>query len=133
MIRGLLLLIVAGVAFVAAGSAVAEEWTFVWVTSGTNGYSIAKGKAQVSLAGGKLDAQMIDDEGVEYTIRGTITKSKVRASFTVVDSDYFKSAPFSGTYLRKQWSGFAESQGRESISLSDGWNFLGLVREIRKP
>ena len=129
--RRLVLLIAATLALV--NSAAADEWTFVWVSSGINEYSVANGKAKVSRANGMLEAQMIDEEGVKYTLRGTIRKGKVTAAFTILESDYFSNSPFSGTYVRKQWFGFADSKGRESISLSDGWNFIGLVREIRQP
>jgi len=53
---------------------------------------VAKGKAQVSTADGKLEAQMTDEQGTEYRIRGAIKRSKVTASFTVLESDYFKNS-----------------------------------------
>ena len=121
-----LILLLAGI-----HSAHADEWVFVWIASGANDYTVSKGKAQVTLAGGKLEVRAVDREGIEYTLRGAIKKNAVTARFTVLESDYFKDSPFSGTYVRKLWSGFADSKGRESISLSDGWNFIGLVREIR--
>ena len=86
----------------------------------------------MSLVNGKLEAQMTDEEGVKYTLRGAIKKGKVTAAFTILESDHFNNSPFSGTYVRKRWSGFGDSKGRESISLSDGWNFIGLVRENRQ-
>ena len=131
MLRQLLVLIAAALTLVS--SAAADEWTFVWVSSGKNTYRLTNGKAEVSIANGTLEAQTIDEEGVKYALRGTIKKGKVTALFTILESDYFNNSPFSGTYVRKQWSGFADSKGRESISLSNGWNFIGLVREIRQP
>ena len=117
--------------FAGIHQAQADEWVFVWIASGVNDYTVSKGKAQVTLAAGKLEVHAVDKEGIEYTLRGVVKKNTVNARLTVLESDQFKDSPFSGTYIRKLWSGFADSKGRESISLSDGWNFIGLAREIR--
>ena len=111
--------------------AYADDWAFVWVSSGPKNYAVSKGKAQVILTGTKLEVHAVDEEGIEYTLRGTVKKNAVIATFTILESDYFKNSPFSGTYVRKLWSGIADSKGRESISLSDGWNFVGFTHEIR--
>jgi len=85
MPRRLLVLIAAALALV--NSAAADEWAFVWVSSGKNTYRLTNGKAEVSIANGTLEAQMIDEEGVKYALRSTIKKGEVTALFTILESD----------------------------------------------
>lgn len=127
------ILIAAGLSFCLALPVHADqtEWSFIWVASEGNKYSISEGKAKVVIKDGKLEAAMESTEGVEYKLSGVVAKSKINAKFTVVGSGYFIDSLFSGSYTIKRWSGFADSKGRESITLTDGWNFIGLSREIR--
>ena len=108
-----------------------QDWLFVWVSSGPSTYYVKQGTAKVIIENGQLKAQMTSTDGVEYKIVGSIAGQRVNAKFTVLDSDYFISSPFSGSYKKQLWSGFADTKGRESISLTDGWNFIGLKREIK--
>jgi len=108
-------------------------WSFVWVTSGSDKYEITQGTAVVTIEGGIFHADLHGANGVEYTVSGTIGKTSVKAKFSVLGSDYFVDSPFSGTFQTKRWAGVAGSIGRESFALSDGWNFIGLTREIGGP
>ena len=88
------------------------------------------GKAKLTIVGGSLKAELKGEDGNEFKVIGLVAKNKVKAKFTIVGSDYFVDSPFSGTYTSKHWSGVQGSSGRESISLTDGWNFLGFSREL---
>ncbi|NWJ40618.1 MAG: hypothetical protein HXX12_06565 [Geothrix sp.] len=112
------------------GFAGEKDWAFVWVSSNANTYNIKQGKAKVTIKNGRLSTTMISSDGVEYKVVGTISGKHVDAKFSIIDSDYFVNAPFSGSYEKKLWSGVADSKGRESITLSDGWNFIGLTHDI---
>lgn len=111
--------------------AASSDWVFVWVSSGSGKYHTSQGKALVRILSGKLTAEMIDESGIHYKLTGYIVKNTVTAKFTVVGSDYFIDSPFSGSYRTKRWSGFVDSKGRESMVLTDGWNFIGISREVR--
>jgi hypothetical protein len=108
-------------------------WTFVWVASGADKYEITEGTAVVTIEGAIFHADLHGANGVEYSVSGTIDKTNVKATFSVLGSDYFVDSPFSGTFQTKRWAGVAGSKGRESFALSDGWNFIGLTREIGGP
>ena len=108
-----------------------QEWAFVWVSSGPGTYNVQKGTAKVTIDNGQIKAAMTSTDGVEYKIVGSIVGQSVKVKFTVLNSDYFNNSPFSGSYTKKLWSGFADSKGREAVSLTDGWNFIGLNRDIK--
>jgi len=108
-----------------------DGWSFVWVSSGIGGYDVVSGRGKVTMENGSLTAELQDERMVGYTLSGNISGHRVRAKFSVIGSGYFINSPFSGSYLKKRWSGMADSAGRESITLTDGWNFIGLSREIR--
>ena len=128
MVRILKCLLVALAASVAwAGD---QDWNFVWVSSSQGQYEVVRGKAKVTMTGGKFHAELKGEDGNEFKVAGQVAKHKVNAKFTIVGSDYFVDSPFSGTYTSKRWGGIQGSSGRESISLTDGWNFLGFSREL---
>ena len=108
-----------------------QDWGFVWVSSGSGTYNVQRGTAKVTIENGQIKASMVSIDGVEFKIVGTIAGQRINVKFTVLDSDYFNNSPFSGSYTKKLWSGFADSKGREAISLTDGWNFIGLNRDIK--
>jgi hypothetical protein len=105
-------------------------WTFIWVSSGSKGYQVVQGKAEVFVHKGKLKAKLVSEDGNEYKVIGLVNKKKVAAKFTVMGSDYFINSPFTGTYTSRRWARSEGSSGRESVSLSDGWNFIGLSHEL---
>lgn len=111
--------------------AASSDWVFVWVSSGSGGYYTSRGKASVGIQRGKLSAEMADESGVHYKLTGYVVKNRVSAKFTVVGSDYFIDSMFSGSFqTKKRWSKLVKLRGRESIALTDGWNFIGISREI---
>jgi len=103
----------------------------VWVSSGAGRYHTSQGKASVVIQDGKLTAEMTDDSGVQYHLTGYVSKNRVGAKSTAVGSDYFVNSPFSGSLETKRWTRIGDSKGRDSIALTDGWNFVGLSREIQ--
>ena len=107
------------------------EWAFVWVASGPNSYNVAAGRGKVTISGGKFAAELVDENKVSYRIIGSISGERVKVNLSVVGSDYFVNSPFSGSFTRKRWPNTANSVGRESITLTDGWNFIGLTRDLR--
>ena len=109
------------------------DWSFIWVASGADRYSIDQGRAVVTFEGSTFRARLRGADGVEYTLAGTIDKEKVKATFSVIGSDYFMDSPFTGEFQSKRWTDFANSQGRDSFALIDGWNLIGMSREIREP
>ena len=90
-------------------------------------HEITKGTAVVKIDGATFHADLHGTNGVEYSVSGTIDKTNVKATFSVLGSDYFVDSPFSGTFQTKRWAGIAGSKGRESFALSDGWNYVGLT------
>ena len=94
-------------------------------------YYVKQGTAKVTIKKGRLEAQMTSADGVEYKIVGSISGQSVKAKFTILDTDYLNNSSFSGSYVKKLWPGFGNSRGRESITLTDGWNFIGLNRDIK--
>jgi hypothetical protein len=112
------------------GFAGEKEWAFVWVSSNANAYNIQQGKAKVTIKNGRLSAQLTSTDKVEFKVVGSISGNHVDAKFSIVGSDYFLNSPFTGLYAKKLWSGMTDSKGRESITLTDGWNFIGLTRDI---
>jgi hypothetical protein len=108
-----------------------KQWSFIFVASGIDKYRVSEGKASVSIKNKKIEADLTDEKGVQYKIKGTIIDHKITAKFSVMGSDYFVDSPISGTFITKKWTEkLGDSVGRESISLNDGWNFIGLTREI---
>jgi hypothetical protein len=110
--------------------AASSDWVFVWVSSGSGKYDVSQGKASVKMLNGKLTVEMVDGSGIHYNLSGDVVKNTVTAKFNVVGGDYFINSPFYGSYRIKRWSGFIDSKGRESLALTDGWNFIGISREL---
>jgi hypothetical protein len=113
-----------------SSSYAAEEWNFVWVTSSPTGFQTQSGKAVVSLNPPKISAELTNSIGLKYSLSGTVKGESFTGKFTVLNSDYFQNSPLAGTFVTKHWAGVAGSSGREVISASDGFNFLGLTREL---
>jgi hypothetical protein len=112
-------------------SAFAEDvsWNFIWVSAGSDGWKAQKGIAQVIRNGKKFEAKIQREDSVDLILKGTITKDRVSATYTVLESDFFVDAPFSGTYHLNRYKD-VEPCGSEVISLSDGYNFIGLRRSF---
>ena len=115
-----------------AFSAPIAGWTFVWVTAGES-WNVVEGSAKVTHSRGKLLVQMTGTNTVQYTLRGTVGKDGVvRAKFTNLESDNFVDSPMSGRY-RKQFYRDVDPCGMELFHIHDGYNFLGIKRDIRPP
>lgn len=112
------------------GFAGEPEWAFTWVSSTGAAHEVVQGKANLSINGDKVSGVLHGADGEECQIQGSIKRHQVRIKFTVVGSDHFINSPFTGSYMIKRWRGIKGSSGRESITLSDGWNMLGFTHEI---
>jgi len=124
----LLFLVLISSTLAQAGSA---DWAFVWVNSAQNKFYVVEGTAKISIANGHLSAELTDKEGVRhYRVVGTFSGKNLKATFTNLSSDFFENSPLVGTLEKAKSSGDPGSKGREMISLSDGWNFLGLTHEL---
>ena len=131
LIRQLTLVLLLLLSQAVCGFAEEKQWSFIWVASGIDNYRVSQGKANVFIKNNKIEANLTDEKGVQYKITGSINNQKITASFSVMGSDYFVDSPISGTFLTKKWKEkLGDSVGRESITLNDGWNFVGLTREI---
>lgn len=105
-------------------------WAFAFAEPGVDDYDVAKGSAVVTIENAKLTATMRSKEGVEYKLTGKLSKGHVEAKFTVVGSEVVD-MPFSGTYVVRRWpSDAVDTQGRESLVLTNGLSVLALTRGI---
>jgi hypothetical protein len=107
-----------------------HKWNFVWVASGMGQFEVSRGTATVTLKGRSISIEMNDEKNVVYHVTGSLRGSLLTATLSIPDSDYFTHSKFEGTYMKKRWSGMAESSGRDSIILTDGWNVIALTKEI---
>ena len=109
-----------------------QGWTFVWVTAGET-WSIVEGTATVSLSRGTLVVDMIGANTVKYSLRGSVQKDgSIRAKFTNLESDFFVDSPMTGRHRKIHYRD-VDPCGKELFYLHDGFNFLGVKREIRPP
>ena len=93
----------------------------------------SEGSAKVTHSRGKLLVQMPEPTQCSTHCRGTVGKDGVvRAKFTNLESDNFVDSPTSGRY-RKQFYRDVDPCGMELCHIDDGYNFLGIKRDIRPP
>lgn len=110
-----------------------SNWAWVRATSIEDDWAVQKGKAKVTIVGTSFTAELFDPDDPEtvlYLVRGRIREQRVVAQSETKNSD-FGSSKMSGEIRRKKWKGFVETVGRQTITLSDGWNLLGITRELR--
>ncbi len=109
------------------------EWRWVRTSNiVAKGWDISEGTAQVSIDGTKFSARLFwKDSGnkLQLALDGTIKNGRITATETIQESDYTGSV-FRGTFARKHWT-FSGTTGAESITLSDGWNMIGISRDLR--
>jgi outer membrane biogenesis lipoprotein LolB len=111
-----------------------HQWR--WVKAGNNaatGWDVSQGDAEVSIKDGKFSAKLFwKDSGkdVQIILQGSIRNGQITTKETVQGSDYTGSI-YHGTLQRKKWGEvFAGTTGAESITLSDGWNMIGITRGL---
>ena len=136
----------------AAASAQDLSGTWQWIeVDAAKSWFVRQGEADVTFSNGHLTAHLRDGQypgTVDFEVTGTLTKTKtgpradaaahgtIAAKITRTASDMSPGDLYSGTYVRMEYP--AGSQGRamfgsasEYITLSDGFNFIGLKRDIK--
>lgn len=128
--------------FVCPASAEEDKWSWVEASSNSNHWNVRKGWGELHINGNKFTAELyeVDDDNylrggenyLRFKMKGTIEGNKVNAKVTTQNSDYQMGTPYTGYYSKKEWKGFEDTKGRKAITLTDGWNFIGLTKEIMK-
>ncbi len=117
-------------------AAASWEWVKV-IDRGAFGLKTEKGPAVVTIKGRSFEAQLFwgdSPKAVRIKLSGTIEKGQIEAIETVLDTDMGPST-YTGIYIYKKLN-IKTSQGtiigREAITLSDGFNIIGIRRNIEK-
>ena|SRR6266446_29005 len=116
----------------------AAPWEWVKVISmGGKGLKTEQGPAAVTIKGRSFEAQLFwgdSPKAVRIELSGTIEKGQVKAIETVRDTDMGPST-YTGIYIYKKLNIKTSAGtiiGREAITLSDGYNIIGIRRHIWK-
>ena len=92
----------------------------------------ATGKAEVVVKGLEITATLYwEDSGtqVRFTLKGTISGSKVTVRETIHNSDA-GSSTYSGRRLVGKWPEFDGTVGVDSITLFDGFSMIGISKDV---
>ena len=112
----------------------AADGQWHWVKANNivaKGWDVSEGTAQVSIDGAKFSAKLFwkdSSDKVQIVLDGTIKNGRITATETIQESDYTGSV-IHGTFTRRHWT-FSGTTGAESITLSDGWNMIGITRDL---
>lgn len=112
-----------------------DEGGWRWVKAGsvvTKGWNVSEGTAQIVITGKKFSAKLFGQSSseVQIVLEGTIENGRITAKEEIQGSDYTGSV-YHGTLVKKSWQeSFAGTSGGESITLSDGWNMIGINRDL---
>ncbi len=123
--------------FVAVPVAAADEWQWVKVTNNASrGWQPEMGVANVTIKGQSFEATLFwgpaKTTDVRITLKGTISKEAITATETVLDTD-LEPSKYHGRYNKQTWKQrFEGAIGTEAITLSDGYNLIGLRRNFAK-
>lgn len=110
----------------------ADRWQWVKANNNTGGWSLSQGFAEVVVSGEHFEAKLFSDSGEQTELlTGTIQKGTVTAKERILASD-FSGSTYQGKLAKKRWPQFSGTSGGESITLSDGWNMIGLTRNLPK-
>ena len=118
-----------------SGASFATDPSWRWVKASNivaKGWDLSDGIADVSMDGAKFTARLFRKQSkseFQIVLDGTIKNGRITAKEIIQGSDYTGSV-FHGTIERKKWGEeFAGTTGAESITLSDGWNMIGITRD----
>jgi hypothetical protein len=130
LIAGVLLLLVTLTA-----RAAEPEWSWLWTEPTPSEWWLRSGRADVTSAGKGFTAVLYDgaDPSVKrLSIKGEIRGTAVTAVVTIHAAD---TAPvsFTGHYRAIDTPRSADHERLETISLFDGFGFIGLARTTTKP
>jgi len=123
--------------FAAFPAAAAEEWQWVKaINNAATGWQSETGTANVQIMGQTFEANLFwgpaKTTDVRITLKGTITKGKITAKETVLETD-MEPSTYTGKYTKQMWrEPFEGAVGTEAITLSDGFNMIGLRRNVAK-
>ena len=110
----------------------AETWAWSSASAGFDTWTVENGTGDVVVKAGKIDGTLYDRAGNKrFTISGKISNSRVTLRVIIDASD---SGPLElvGTYRKIRTDEFADSVGRDFMTLTDGFNFLGLTRNLKR-
>src|SRR5258705_9060239 len=113
-----------------------EKWQWIKVTNNAAyGWQSEMGTAAVTIKGQTFEASLFwRDKPDDVLIRllGTIKKGQIKVTETLLATD-LAPAEYTGKYEKMIWSDpFQQAKGTETITLSDGYNMIGLRRNIAK-
>ena len=109
--------------------AAGETWNFVYVARSTD-WQVRTGFGELTRKGARFEGLLKDTHGVEYRIAGSLTPKRASARFAAVASDDTGS-DLTGTF--NQWSPAEANFCWETVQLYDGWNYVGLSRNLDQP
>jgi hypothetical protein len=112
----------------------ATPWEWVKVNNNvSSGWHTEKGAATVNIKDDHFEAVLFEGGNpntVQIKLTGMISKGKINATETILDTD-ISPAQFTGTYKKLKWrEKFEGASGTEAITLSDGFNLIGIRRNI---
>jgi hypothetical protein len=119
-------LTIAGCALLAALPAAGETWNFVYVARSTD-WQVRTGLGELARKDARFEGVLRDTQGVEYRIAGSLAAKRASARFVAVASDD------AGTELMGTFNQWSPAQGNfcwETVQLYDGWNYVGLSRNL---
>jgi len=108
-----------------------DTWAWIQSSSIPDGWDLRKGKATVHIEGKSFTAELFDEaDALLIKMNGTIQGNRLKVRTVTQNADY-GSSEMSGELKSRKWKGFADTIGRQTITLSDGWNLIGLTRELK--
>lgn len=120
---------------ICSSSFASDDSGWKWVKAGSvvgKGWDISEGTAQIMTKGTKFTARFFGQTSseIQIVLDGTIENGRITAKEEIQGSDYTGSV-YHGTLVKKNWQeSFAGTSGGESITLSDGWNMIGINRDL---
>lgn len=109
-----------------------------WIKVGNNvahAWDVSSGDAEVAIKDGQLSAKLFahgSTKDIQISLKGSIANGTIRVKETVHESDYGGST-YTGRLTNQKWKEiFDGSTGVETITLSDGFDMIGLTRTIKQ-
>jgi hypothetical protein len=108
-----------------------KDWAWFIASSMINEWNLEKGTAKVRLSQDGFSADLYSGKDLVHRVVGTRKGSQVNARVTTANSGLVD-MPVVGEYNKRTYKGFADTRGRETITLSRPGFVVGFTREIDK-